>query len=339
MRVATLAKVSIILVTRNGMNYLPRCLESLQAQTFADSELTIVDNGSSDGTAQYLQELGKGQVLLLQDNTGFARANNVAIARASGEYLFVVNQDVWLEPQFVRELVRALELDEHAGSACGKLLRMRPDGTKTDVIDSTALLLTRSRNAIKRGAGEKDTGQYDRRQYVFGACGSAVLYRRRMLEEVRFGDEYFDDHFFAYFEDADLSWAAQLRGWRCIYEPRARGYHAGGSPAAAEGPPLAAELQQRKRMHYFLWRNRYLVMMKNDTLPDLLGNLPGLLLFEGRQLPFLSKSWRSRLASTRDAIRMLPKMLAKRRMRRPKGSPGLREIWARLAREERLLIE
>src|SRR5204862_304740 len=156
-------------------------------------------------------------------------AHNRIIAETRSDYVLVCNPDVVLGPGFVEVLVDALDRDPAAGSATGKLRRLDPAaGTGCEakrILDTTGIYFTPNQRHLDRGSGEVDAGQYERREYVFGASGAAAFYRRRMLEEVRADQEYFDEAFFAYREDADLAWRAQWLGWRCLYVPEARGFH------------------------------------------------------------------------------------------------------------------
>src|ERR1035441_7651064 len=131
------------------------------------------------------------------------------------------------EGVFVSRLVDAGELDRGAGAVCGKLLSIgkgfQPLAERR--IDSTGLFFTPAMRHFDRGARELDEGDYDRAEYVFGACAAAALYRREMIDDVSIGGDFFDPDFFAYREDADVAWRAQLLGWRCIYAPSAVGWH------------------------------------------------------------------------------------------------------------------
>jgi len=267
-------RVLVTIVTYNSGAHLGACLESLRDQSHPDLRVCIWDNASHDDTAQIAAEYGDllYTVRFQNSNTGFCAGHNRLIAGERSDYVLVLNPDVVLEPWYVEHLVRAMERDPYAGSATGKLWRMgsdKPietpsgegagdalDAEPVQIIDTTGIFMTPNQRHFDRGAGEPDLGQFERREYVFGASGAAALYRRAMLETVKAGGEYFDESFFAYREDADLAWRAQWLGWRCIYVPEARGRH-----VRAVVPERRRSLPPEINMHSF--KNRFLMRIKN----------------------------------------------------------------------------
>ena len=220
--------VSVLMTTHNSSLYLQRCLESIKTQSYPLLEVIIVDNASTDRTREILEHQNLNAKVIYNDqNTGFAAAQNQATRAAAGQWLLSLNPDVLLSPNFVEEMVGTGELDACVGTVSGKLLRWQPSAEQefSQTIDSTGIYFTRSLRHLDRGAEEMDHGQYDRVEYVFGATGAAALYRRKMVEDVSVDGEFFDEQFFAYREDADLAWRAQLMGWKCLYTPRAVAWH------------------------------------------------------------------------------------------------------------------
>jgi GT2 family glycosyltransferase len=220
--------VTVTIVTYNSGRFIERCLESVFAQTYQPLEVVAVDNASTDSSVQLLARHGT-RIRLLRNarNAGFAAAQNQAIAAGNGAWNLTLNPDVRLEPDFVERLVAAGALDSRVGVVCGKLLRATPELYAPAVprIDSTGIYFTPALRHFDRGSDELDEGQYERMEYVFGATAAAALYRREMIEEAALESGLFDPHFFAYREDADVAWRSQLLGWRCLYVPRAVGYH------------------------------------------------------------------------------------------------------------------
>ena len=257
-------RVLISLVTYNSALQLKECLESLTAQTFRDYMLCIWDNASSDNSVALAEKHASHPVSINRSewNVGFCAAHNRMIASHPDEYVLVLNPDVVLEPSFLAVLVRAMDGNPAAGSATGKLWRWgrntQPSsvGDAARVLDTTGMYFTPNQRHLDRGSGELDKGQYDAPQYVFGASGAAAFYRRSMLEEVKTGAEYFDEMFFAYREDADLSWRAQWLGWPCLYVPEARGFH-----VRRVLPERRSQLPPEINMHSF--KNRFLLRLKN----------------------------------------------------------------------------
>jgi GT2 family glycosyltransferase len=255
--------VSVLLVTYNSAEHLARCLASLAQQDYPALELVIVDNASADNSREILSQFKPPERIHHQvhpnaENTGFAAAQNLAIGVARGAWFFCVNPDVILQTDFISQLVAAAGFDSKIGAVCGKLLRWTPGShpERTSVIDGVGMFFTRNLRHLDRGAEEADRGQYQRPEYVFGASGAAVLYRRAMVEDVSVEGEFFDEDFFAYREDADLAWRAQILGWRCLYTPQAVGWHVRRvTPERRESLP-----------HLINWhsvKNRFLMRIKN----------------------------------------------------------------------------
>ena len=255
-------RVLVSIVTHNSAAYLRACLESLSEQTCTDFVSCLWDNASTDTTLEIVSEhAGMFHATRFSPgNIGFCAAHNRLISSENSDYVLILNPDVALDPWFIEILARALDQDVTAGSATGKLWRW-PAGdpalpSEEKIIDTTGIYLTPNQRHLDRGSGETDAGQYDRREYVFGASGAAAFYRRRMLEEVKAGKEYFDETFFAYREDADLAWRAQWLGWRCLYVSEARGFH-----VWRVLPERRASLPADINMHSF--KNRFLMRVKN----------------------------------------------------------------------------
>lgn len=222
--------VSVVIPSWNGRELLSVVLPSLSAQTLTPLEVIVVDNGSSDGSVEWLRsEWAEVVVLVLAENVGFAAGVNRGIERARGDYVALVNNDVELHPDCLRELVAALERDPGAASAASKMLGYVDRG----IIDAAGDTLRWSGIALQRGRGEIDRGQYNSPERVFSACGGAALYRRAAFGEVGL----FDEAFFAYLEDVDWGFRAQLAGFGCAYVPEAVAYHMGSASTRREGRP------------------------------------------------------------------------------------------------------
>lgn len=220
--------VSITIVTWNSARHLRECLASIEQQDYSPVELIILDNASTDETREILREYeSRFRVIYNPTNTGFAAGQNQAMRTARGEWILCLNPDILLRPNFVSQLVAAGEAYPAAGAMCGKLLRWKPQEShkRTDIIDSTGVYFTRNMRHLDRGAEETDSGQYDRLQYVFGATGAAVMFRRDFIEAVSVDGELFDEQFFSFREDGDLAWRAQLMGHKYLYTPKAVAWH------------------------------------------------------------------------------------------------------------------
>ena len=304
--------VSVIVISFNGADDLPACLESVAAQDYPELELVIIDNGSGDGSREWLRDwVERGapegrfsSVRLVENDTnaGFSPALNQGIRASAGELVMPLNTDIVLEPSFIANLAARLE-EEGVGSTSGKLLRFPPGGTN-NVIDSVGHEMFRNRLAWNVGEGRRSRTAFLEPVEIWGTCGAAPLYSREMLDDVAVGSEIFDEDFFAFCEDLDLDWRARMRGWRCMYEPSAVAYHRRGG--AGYRKSLLVE-----RHNY---KNRFLLMMKNDSGRYVLRNLPGILFTEVVKGGALLVRCPRALLSLVDVVKLAPRMLAKRRV-------------------------
>jgi GT2 family glycosyltransferase len=213
------AQVSAVVVNYNGDAFVADAVASLLAQDLPGVEVIVVDNASSDGSADALERRFGGRIRLLRSprNVGFGAGNNLGIRAGAAPYVVLLNSDAEAAPGFVRELVAAAEADPRVGMVAAKVL----EHGRRDVIDTVGHLLFP--DGLNRGRGrlEPDRGQYDACRDALFPSGAAALYRRAMLEEVG----QFDEAFFLYGEDADLGLRGRLAGWRCALAPRAVAYH------------------------------------------------------------------------------------------------------------------
>jgi GT2 family glycosyltransferase len=274
--------VSIIIPNWNGIHHLPECLNALRAQTYRNTEVILVDNGSTDGSQAFVTEhYPEVRLLALEHNLGLTGGNNLGFDAAGGEILVSLNNDTEAHPRFIDALVIALVDHPEAGMAAAKMLLF----DRRDHIHSAGDGYGRDGIPFSRGVWQRDEGQFDEPGWVFGGCGGAVAYRRAMLDDIGM----FDESFFMYCEDVDLNWRAQLAGWRCWYTPQAIVYH---KLSATGGGPIAS---------YHTGRNTLWVIAKN--YPDAL----------------LRKYWmrilRAQWAIARDALRAWRGEAARARLR------------------------
>src|SRR6266436_4260576 len=251
--------VSVTIVTYNSGRFIKRCLESVLAQKYPDKEIVVIDNCSTDGTADILEQFeDRCQIVYNSENIGFAAAQNQAIALSSGDWVLTLNPDVLLLPDFIEALVDAGEIHPKIGTVCGKLLAMTAtfDIPARPLVDSTGIYFNPMLRHLDRGSQEIDNGHYLKHEYVFGATAAAALYRREMIDNISLDGEFFDSDFFVYREDADVAWRAQLMGWNCIYAPLARGYHVRNVL-----PGNRRALPPEINMHSV--KNRFLMRIKN----------------------------------------------------------------------------
>ena len=211
-------RLSIVIPNWNGKRFLATCLDSLRRQTEKRLEVIIVDNASSDGSADFIKA-GYAEVKLIElaSNRGFTGACNRGIEAASGEFIALLNNDTELDEGWAGAILAAFAAHPEVGIVASKMLLF----DQRDHFHTAGDFFTTDGRAGNRGAWERDSGQYDQAQYVFSACGGSSVYRRSLLEAVG----ALDDDFFFLLEDVDLAWRAQLIGSKCWYTPSAIVYH------------------------------------------------------------------------------------------------------------------
>ena len=222
-------KVYVVIPNWNGEDHIAECLDSLTKQT-QSVKIIVVDNGSSDDSVKIIKDnFPAVELLKFPDNAGFAGGVNRGIKEAikqGAQYIALFNNDAVADKNWLKNLAKAAESNPKAGIITGKFMRMN----KTH-LDSTGDFYTTWAMPFPRGRNQKDTGQYDTPEFVFGASGGASLYRVNMLQKIGL----FDEEFFAYFEDVDISYRAQLASWKVWYEPKAIAYHHVGATSSKLG--------------------------------------------------------------------------------------------------------
>jgi GT2 family glycosyltransferase len=266
----------VIIVNYNGGADLTRCLRALLADDRGDVEMIVVDNASTDGSAeQVAREFPGVRLVRSATNLGFGEANNVGARQARGEFLAFLNPDTVVAPGWLEPLLAALEADPRVGLATSQILLLDDTeqvNTCGNDVHITGLTLCRGAG-LRRGtlAAPEDVG----------AVSGAAFAMRRALFETLGG---FDGPFFLYLEDTDLSLRARLMGYRCRYVPESLVYH-------------AYTLRFGPRKTFYQERNRYLMLLKTLRWPTLLALLPALLLAEVVTWGFVLARDRRRLAN------------------------------------------
>jgi GT2 family glycosyltransferase len=289
-------KVSIIVVNWNGERFLKDCLGALSSQTYANYEIILVDNGSSDNSISFVTEnFPEVKIVSLNENTGFTGGNAAGLEVAVGDFVSLVNNDARPEKTWLENLIQPMLRNHTIGICAPKLIF-----ENSQKVNSAGDGLTTAGVGFNRGLG-KDAAEFTMPELVFGACGAAVLYRRRMLDEIGFLDE----DFFLYDEDTDLNFRAQLAGWKCVYVPTAIAYHMANATS-----------RRLSDLHvYYHTRNLEFVWIKNMPFETMLrfahhkviqelGAFCYLCLRHGKWGPFFR--------AKRDALKMLPVVLKKR---------------------------
>ncbi len=251
--------VTVVLITWNSAPYLRRCLEGIAAQSHRDFECIHVDNASADeSVARVREHFPQCRQIVNSENRGFAAAANQAIRLARGDFVALCNPDAFLTADYLARVIEALDrAGETFGAATGKLMRARGfDIEPTEEIDSMGIRMTRSGRHLDITA-LREPRSADRE--VFGVSGAAAIYRKSFINDVTINDEFFDEDFFSFREDADVAWRGRLLGWRALYVPDALGYHVRTvTPERRRSLPAAINMHSVK--------NRFLLRLKNEGL-------------------------------------------------------------------------
>lgn len=309
--------ISTIIVNWNGKHLLDECLGAVRGQTFRDFETIVVDNGSSDGSADYVQtHYPEVKLVALPENRGFTGGNIAGYEVATGDLIVLLNNDTEAHPGWLEHIYKASLVFPDAGSFASKMLYF----DQRERIENCGFELSAAGTTEDVGRGKLDGAAWSTFRSVFGACGGAVAYRRPMLQDVGF----FDPDFFMIYEDVDLSFRAQLRGYSCVYCPQAMVYHRYRSTIKTR-PVLQV---------FYSQRNIELVYLKDMPLAVILRALPQRLLYEaGAAIYFVLQGRGSAfLLAKLDVLRCLPSILRKRaqvQQRRTVTNAELRTIMRR----------
>lgn len=306
-------KVTISIVTYNGVGKIEPCLQSLHAQTFTDYEVIVVDNASTDGTvATVTNTAPEAKIIQLHENVGFGAGHNIAINASTSPYVLVLNQDVTLEPNALQRLVQAA--DQSRAAVTGPLL-LRPKPLPQDPIVDTAGLKKRLWWAVQdRGSSKPLSLPLKRSGFVWGISGACALLSREALQRVSYAqptgkNEYFDESFFMYKEDVDLCARFRKRGLKAWYEADAVGYH--GRTGFAPSSATEQVVHRRTLPTYvreFSYRNHWLVVFKHAWL----WQMPIVLFYELVKLLFIILLEPKTLRVTPEIFKRIPLMLKRR---------------------------
>jgi len=237
--------VSVVVVNWNRRDLLASCLASLQKQSFRDFEVIVVDNGSTDGSADWVADEWPAATLIRNSaNQGFCAANNQGIRAATAPFIALLNNDAEAEPGWLEALVSTIKSDARAGMIASKIVSF----DDPSVIDKVGHLIYPDGQNRGRASGLRDEGQFEQVEEVAWPDGAAALYRREMLDETGL----FDEDFFAYADDAELGLRGRLAGWRCLYAPGAVVRHRLGSTLG----------RLSKQRLYLIERNRIWLVAK-----------------------------------------------------------------------------
>jgi len=257
------------------IRYLNKLLETIESQTYKYLELVIIDKTKADDVISAIEKSSLYSTSKIVRDTkprGFAENYNLGINHTDGPFVFILNLDTMLAPDCVERLVEVAQWGEDIGCVSPKIIRMAEDQRVYDPppIDSAGIYLTRFMRHFDRGAGEIDIGQYDEPCLIFGVTGAAAFYRRNCLNDIKFDNQYFDEDFWSYREDVDLSWRIQNYGWKCLYAPRAVVSHIRTLKHGIRTKSLMLA-----NMHSV--KNRFLLVINNMSMKNYFLHLPTIL--------------------------------------------------------------
>lgn len=250
-------RVTVVIPNYNGKSCLEVCLDALMKQTLKEIAIIVVDNGSTDGSLALLgDKYPQVQVLALDKNYGFCVAVNKGIRAADSPYVILLNNDTQAEPEFVAELLRAIQPSPDCFSCQGKML----DYHNRQLIDDAGDYYCALGWAFARGKGKQDK-QYMHRERIFASCAGAAIYRKEVFDKIG----YFDERHFAYLEDIDMGYRANIFGYCSYFAPGARVYHMGSATTGSVHNEFKVRLSARNSLY---------VAYKNMPLPQLILNSP-----------------------------------------------------------------
>lgn len=267
--------VTVIIPNYNGIQYIRKCLDSLGNQTLSDFDIIVVDNASTDGSIEVVeQEYPNVIVKKLDQNYGFCHAVNVGIGMAKTEYLILLNNDTEATSEFVEELYKAIDSHEDTFAVASKMLQLNDK----DKIDAAGDLYCALGWAFSLGK-DKSKDRYDKEAVVFSACGGASIYRKSVFEQIG----YFDELHFTYLEDVDVCYRARIMGYKNRYTNKAVVYHAGSGTTGSRYNSFKVRMAAR---------NSWYVIYKNMPLLQIIINFPFLLIgFSVKALFFICKGF------------------------------------------------
>ena len=311
------SRVSVIVVNWNGEKFLERCLTALMDQTAKPHEVILVDNASSDASVEIVRRFPSVRLIALDQNTGFARGNNLAIKAASveSEWIALINPDAFAEPSWLEGLLSSAQINPGFDVFGSKLV----NAADPTMLDGTGDAYHLSGLVWRMGHGAPVPTSIENEREVFSPCAAAALYRRKALCEI----DGFDEDYFCYVEDVDLGFRLRLAGYRCLYVPQSVAHHVGSGTTGGQHSDFST---------YHGHRNLVWTFVK-----DMPGMLFWLLLPLHVSLNLASIIWfalRGRagviLRAKRDALLGLPKMWRKRQHIQKTRVASIAEVWRQL---------
>jgi len=312
-----LSRVSVIVLNYNGKRFIKLCLDNLIRQTYRDIAVSVVDNGSSDGSVEFIKNhYPHLRLICFKTNLGFSTANNRIIRSGSEEYIALLNADAVPDLNWIQKLIEAMDALPNAGFAASKMLYF----DKPFIIDRVGDGYMRAGAGLLRGRGQH-ASDYCKKKWVFGACGGGAIYRRSMLNHIGL----FDEDFFLLYEDVDLSFRAQLLGYKCIYVPEAMIFHMASESIGYDSP--VSVYYSHRNLEWTYFQNMPKKLMLRSIHRHLFYILMAFIYFSARGL--IKAFFKAKI----DALRGFKSSMDKRKEVQRKKIVSDRYIWAILETE------
>jgi GT2 family glycosyltransferase len=250
--------VSIIILNYNCKKLLFACLRSIMNMHYTNFQVVLVDNNSTDGSAEFILKSFNDKrlkIIKLNENYGFSVGNNIGVSYTNSDYIVFLNPDTKVDPDCLTYMMSSLECDSSIGVAQPKLIQMT-----NNLIDSTGGFIDKYGFVYSRGLNEQDYGQYDKDRLIFYAKGAALAIRRDLWNKLG----GFDPIFFTYYEETDLCWRAQEHGYKVAYIPEAIVYHVGGASLA----------KAQYRLKYNEAKGRLILLLKHYSIKEIIRYVP-----------------------------------------------------------------
>ena len=264
-------KVTVIIPNYNGKGYLGECLGSLERQKGIEFDIILVDNGSEDGSSEWVREhFPQVQIVQLEENFGFCGAVNRGICQANSPYVLLLNNDTQSDENFVREMVAAMERHPRAFSCGAKLLQYR----NRNLVDDAGNYYNALGWAFARGK-DRESQEYEEEEKIFAACAGAAIYRKKIFQKIGM----FDEEQFASLEDTDIGYRARLYGYENWFAPKAVVYHVGSGTTGSRYNEFKIRYSSRNNIY---------MLYKNMPAPQIILNFPLLAAGFGAKLLFFT---------------------------------------------------
>lgn len=255
-------KVTVIIPNYNGLHFLDKCLNSIACQTMKEVRTIVIDNGSVDGSIEFIREnFSWAELVEMGENTGFDHAVNVGIGMAETPYVILLNNDTEVESEFVEELYKAIDVSDDIFSVSSKMLNFE----KRDIMDDAGDCYSVLGWQFQRGVGRKES-IYTKPALIFSACAGAAIYRKSIFDKIGL----FDEKFFAYLEDIDIGYRAKICGYKNVFCPTARVYHIGSGSSGSKYNDFKISLSSRNSI-YLIYKNMPFLQIVVNLAPLFLG--------------------------------------------------------------------